>query len=192
LRRDNALKRFEVVTCVDVPVLCYRLRSFPTVIEVFRIEIFRSCYPVISNSFSRPVPVPKKIGAGTVGSRSRSKKMEQERLRCFRPFTSLGRGAHLSPRAPQPRRHNSVLRQPWNPRKQPQRIRVGRRLFLLTSVTGLSHLGCGRRWWCSTKCTTASDTTRHSSGRGRTSRPHRQTHGPASLGRCLGSSSMGP
>jgi hypothetical protein len=74
LRRDNALKRFEVVTCVDVPVLCYRLRSFPTVIEVFRIEIFRSCYPVISNSFSRPVPVPKKIGAGTVGSRSRSKK----------------------------------------------------------------------------------------------------------------------
>jgi hypothetical protein len=46
---------FEVVTCVDVLVLRYQ---FPIVIEMFPIEIFRSRFPVISNSFSRPtIPV---------------------------------------------------------------------------------------------------------------------------------------
>ena len=41
---------------IDVSVLCYR---FPIVIDTFPIEVFRSRYPVISNSFSRPAfPFP--------------------------------------------------------------------------------------------------------------------------------------
>ena len=41
---------------IDVPVLCYR---FPIVIETFPFEIFRSRYPVIPVSFSRPTfPFP--------------------------------------------------------------------------------------------------------------------------------------
>ena len=47
---------FQVVTYIDVSVLCYR---FPIVIDMFPFEIFRSRYPVISNSFSRPAfPFP--------------------------------------------------------------------------------------------------------------------------------------
>jgi hypothetical protein len=71
---------FEVATYLDFPVWRYR---FPIVIDMFPIEIFRSRYPVISNSFSRstiPVPFPfsaKKTGSGIV--------------RVFsRPLTSLG------------------------------------------------------------------------------------------------------
>jgi hypothetical protein len=56
--------------CVDVPVLCYRLLI---VIDTFPIAIFRSRYPVISNSFSRPafpIPLPSRLkytGTAMVG-----------------------------------------------------------------------------------------------------------------------------
>ena len=47
---------FQVVTYIDVSVLCYR---FPIVIDTFPFEIFRSRYPVIPDSFSRPTfPFP--------------------------------------------------------------------------------------------------------------------------------------
>jgi hypothetical protein len=52
-----------------IPIPNYR---FPTVIDIFPIEIFRSRYTVISNSFSRPtMPFPltfpvKKIVMGMV------------------------------------------------------------------------------------------------------------------------------
>jgi hypothetical protein len=49
---------FKMITCVGVPVLKYR---FPTVIDIFPIEIFCSRYTVITNSFSDPTirfPLP--------------------------------------------------------------------------------------------------------------------------------------
>jgi len=56
---------FQVVTYINVPVLCYR---FPIVNDTFPFEIFRSRYTVILDSFSRPAflfPFPaKKYGSG--------------------------------------------------------------------------------------------------------------------------------